>query len=295
VLTPLTRLKPDVLAAVERPLVEFARKATPQELRRAVAHALARFTSEKEQSDDDQDDYEQRRLHATRGIHGNGLGDWQLHPVGHETVMTAIHALSKPIPGDDRTPAQRRADALVTLAEHYLRGGEAPTSGGVKPHVSVVVRSDTLQSRPGSPAADYAYGSTSSAGWARRAACDATVSRVVTGPAGEILDSGRATRTFTAAQLRAIIVRDRHCIWPGCDTPAGWCDAHHRRYWADGGPTSVDNGTLLCGRHHDRVHLYGHAIIPGPGRYSIDLRPGSDPRWHGPPRAPTQPAPQTSD
>jgi hypothetical protein len=284
VMTALTRLSDDIRADVEPHLVDFARRATPQELRRAVDHTLHRFTSAKDQAGDDQDDYAQRRLHATRGIHGNGLGDWQLHPVGHETVMTAIHALSKPIPGDDRTAAQRRADALITLAEHYLNAGHAPTRGGVKPHVTVVVGHDTLQGTPGSPAAEYTYGTTASSLWARRTACDATISRIITNPTGDILDAGRATRTFTAAQLRAIIARDNHCIWPGCDTPPGWCDAHHRIHWANGGPTSVTNGTLLCGRHHDRVHLHGHAIIQGPGRYQVDLRPGTDPHWHGPPQ-----------
>jgi hypothetical protein len=101
--------------------------------------------------------------------------------------------------------------------------------------------------------------------------------------ASEVLDAGRATRTFTAAQVRSIVARDVHCIWPGCDIPAAWAEAHHVWHWADGGPTSVDNGVLLCGRHHDRVHLFGHAIVKLPsGRYTVDLRPASDPRWKGP-------------
>jgi hypothetical protein len=128
-----------------------------------------------------------------------------------------------------------------------------------------------------------AYGAVISVTWARRFLCDAAVSRIVFDAAGDILDSGRTTRTFTAAQVRAIVARDRNCVWPGCDAPAAWCEAHHRWHWADGGPTSVDNGVLLCGRHHDRVHLFGHAIVKKPdGRYTVDLRPASDPRWQGP-------------
>jgi hypothetical protein len=42
----------------------------------------------------------------------------------------------------------------------------------------------------------------------------------------------------------------------------------------------VDNGALLCGRHHDRVHNGHHAIVKTThGRYVVDLRPGSDPTW----------------
>lgn len=283
-ITSLRRSLDDAtLADVEPHLVEFARRSTPQELRRAVEHVRARFTPAHDQAADDQDDYEQRMLHATTGVHGNGLGQWQLHPVGHETVMTAIHALSKPQPGDDRTAAQRRADALVTLAEIAMRSGELPSVGGVKPHTTVVVALETLLRLPGAPAADFRHGATSSAEWARRLACDSDVARVVMSPVGEVLDSGRSTRTFSAAQTRAVVARDGHCIWPGCDAPAGWTDLHHVTHWADGGRTSVDNATLLCGRHHDRVHLYGHAIIRGPGRYRVDLRPGTDGNWHGPP------------
>ena len=96
-----------------------------------------------------------------------------------------------------------------------------------------------------------------------------------------MLDTGRATRTFTAAQTRAITARDRHCVWPGCDTPPGWCETHHQVHWVDGGPTSVDNGVLLCGRHHDRIHLHGHAITTDPttGRRTINPQPKSDPTW----------------
>ena len=133
---------------------------------------------------------------------------------------------------------------------------------------------------PGAPAADYAFGATTSAEWARRFACDAAISRIVIGPASEILDAGRATRTFTAAQTRAIVARDRHCIWTGCDAPPGWCDAHHIHHWADLGDTDIDNGVLLCGRHHDRVHTNHHAIVKNPdGHYTVDPTPGSDPTW----------------
>jgi hypothetical protein len=110
---------------------------------------------------------------------------------------------------------------------------------------------------------------------------DAAISRIISGPLSEILDAGRTTRTFTAAQRRAIVIRDQHCIWPGCDAPPAWCDAHHIVHWADGGPTSVDNGVLLCGRHHDRLHHHGHAIVKDPdtGQYKVHPIPGTDPNW----------------
>ena len=40
----------------------------------------------------------------------------------------------------------------------------------------------------------------------------------------------------------------------GCTIPAPWCEAHHITYWSHGGPTSTDNGTLLCSHHHHLIH-----------------------------------------
>jgi uncharacterized protein DUF222 len=213
------------------------------------------------------------------------VGSFTLHPAGMELFLTALNACSTFECNDTRTPEQRRADALLTMAELALRGGTLPETGGVKPHVSVIANLDTLTGADGAPAADYAYGATSSGEWARRFGCDASVARVVFAPDGAILDAGRSTRTFTAAQRRAVIVRDRHCIWPGCDAPPAWCDAHHVRHWAHGGSSDVTNAALLCGRHHDRVHAHGHAIIKTTsGPYDVDLRPGSDSSWQGHPR-----------
>jgi hypothetical protein len=272
-----------VMGAVEPHLVDAAGWKNPTELRRVTAHVLHAHGRENA-ARSEQDDYQARSLHASRTIAGMGIGTFTLHPAGMETVLTALHALSAPFTGDDRSPAQRRADALVTMAELALRCGELPVTGGVKPHVSVHVTLPSITGQPGAPGADYGYGTTTSAEWARRYACDASIARIVFAPDGSILDAGRSTRTFTAAQTRAIVARDHGCIWPGCDAPAAWCDAHHIVHWAHGGHTAVTNGALLCGRHHDRVHVHGYAIITtNSGPYQVHLLPHTDPNWHGHP------------
>lgn len=53
----------------------------------------------------------------------------------------------------------------------------------------------------------------------------------------------------------ALAARDIGCIIPGCGAPLEWCDAHHVIPWANGGPTTLDNLALLCGRHHTAVPL----------------------------------------
>ncbi|MBA3780726.1 MAG: HNH endonuclease, partial [Nocardioides sp.] len=49
-------------------------------------------------------------------------------------------------------------------------------------------------------------------------------------------------------------LRDRGCTADGCDMPPGLCHAHHDVPWSHGGPTSLDNGRLLCHRHHRLAH-----------------------------------------
>ena len=100
---------------------------------------------------------------------------------------------------------------------------------------------------------------------ARRLACDAGVVRILTDPAGLPLDVGQEQRTAPAAIRRALEQRDGHCVFTGCTTPAAWCDVHHVIHWAHGGPTSCENGALLCERHHTAVHEGGFTIARDPG------------------------------
>ena len=303
VIAGLRRVLTDfALGKVEKHLVAIARERNPNDLRRATAHVKDAYAPERGVKDE-QDAHQDRSLSMDTTLDGTGVGRWILPPASQETVATAIHAASAPEANDTRSADQRRADGLVTIAEIALRSGELPVTGGVKPHVTLVVPAEVItepmHARPlpvelfsdlDAIEADLrrrvvqtGFGNSISPTWARRFLCDAAVSRIVMTATSEILDAGRSTRTFTAAQIRAIVARDQHCIWPGCDTPAAWCEAHHIHHWADGGHTSVDNGALLCGRHHDRVHLYGHAIIKKPsGRYTVDLRPGTDRWWVGP-------------
>ncbi len=114
----------------------------------------------------------------------------------------------------------------------------------------------------------------------RQLACDADLIPIVFGSEGEVLDVGRAVRLFTRAQRRALWHRDRGCTYPGCDVPAGWCQAHHLVHWVDGGPSDLQHAALLCPRHHTQVHdqrLTGTVHPPDEHGRSVtwDLAPGS--------------------
>ena len=80
---------------------------------------------------------------------------------------------------------------------------------------------------------------------------------IVVGPEGEPLSVGRARRTIPAPMRRAIMQRDQHCRFPGCDRPVAWTDGHHLAHWIDGGPTALWNVWLLCRlcrRRHKRYY-----------------------------------------
>ncbi len=87
-----------------------------------------------------------------------------------------------------------------------------------------------------------------------RELCDTTVQRLIVGPDSQPLDIGRATRTIPAQLRTALHVRDRGCVFPACDRPPGWTEAHHIRPWAAGGETSLQNLALLCSMHHHLIH-----------------------------------------
>lgn len=57
-------------------------------------------------------------------------------------------------------------------------------------------------------------------------------------------------RFATPTQMTLLKARDRGCSFPDCDIPVGWCEAHHMHAHRHGGPTDLNNLTLLCRFHH---------------------------------------------
>jgi hypothetical protein len=88
--------------------------------------------------------FEQRALTLT-DIGGMVAIRGQLDPEGGAAVREALDALMRPpAPDDDRTPTQRRADALVDLARGALARGTLPTAGGRRPQIGILITPDTL-------------------------------------------------------------------------------------------------------------------------------------------------------
>jgi hypothetical protein len=214
-----------------------------------------------------------------------------LDPLGAEAVHAALEAvMNGHRPADDRRPhAERQGDALVELARQLLASGRLPEVRGERPQVRVTI--DLMALCADRNAVGVAGGELSFAGpitpeTARRIACDSSVVRVITGPDGLPLDVGRAQRTASAAIRRAVEARDGHCVFAGCSAPPGWCDVHHVVHRAHGGPTSCDNGALVCERHHTAVHEGGFRLAREAGSAAWQTyRPdGTEIRPRGPTR-----------
>jgi hypothetical protein len=71
-------------------------------------------------------------------------------------------------------------------------------------------------------------------------------------------------------------IRDRGCVAPGCDYAPFACQGHHSVItWADGGPTDLDNGALLCDFHHHQVHRQHWQVILAANGYPALIPPKS--------------------
>ncbi len=159
----------------------------------------------------------------------------------------------------DVSAPRRRADALVDICRYFLDNQQAKTGGRHRPHLNIVVKAETIGTQY--VEAEFAEtGMRLDSPTLNRLLCDCAIHRVIVNPDGTILDYGRSTRTPPVNLYNAVVVRDRHCRYPGCDRPARWSEAHHVVPWEKQGPTSIHNLVLLCSKHHHQIHLPGWRV-----------------------------------
>jgi len=270
-------IDPAVVAAAEPELLAAAAECDPVTLGRALTHVRHRLAPEVVVRDE-QAQRERCALHLSKSWQGMfRLDSWLSGELG-AGFTAALHARMRPTgPDDTRTVAQRRYDAFELLIREALDSGRLPETNGRKPHLQITVDLTTLQRLPGAPAADLAWAGPISGEAARRIACDAMVTRIITAGRSQILDVGRTTRVIPLPLRIALEVRDRGCVADGCSIPADYCDAHHVVHWLDLGETCLDNCCLLCPRHHTLYHE---------GRFTIHQRPDGSWQTRPPPLAP---------
>ena len=153
-----------------------------------------------------------------------------------------------PSPGDlARRAGPRGADALVEMA---ARSRSTPADARrPAPLFSVFVGYETRHGRICELAEGLALAPGSLVPWLE----SADIERAVFTPAGRVEVSATA-RLFTGATRRAIALRDRRCAHPYCDEPVDRCQVDHVVPVAEGGPTTQDNGRLLCAFHNRLRH-----------------------------------------
>ena len=169
-----------------------------------------------------------------------------------EAAVSALGALEPP-----RSTA---VEALLEVAQASLDASGEP---GVTQARLVVHVDAAALTADGEGRCELADGPVVSPETARRLGCDAELVAQVERD-GLPLSVGRARRTVPPALRRLLEARDAStCCFPGCERRRH-LQAHHRRHWAQGGQTSLDNLVLLCFHHHRLVHDGGYTIEPDP-------------------------------
>ena len=175
-----------------------------------------------------------------------------------EKFLSMIDERSGPRPEPDgaddrRGVGERRADALELLLDQAAIGAAMTQAGAPRTQVLVTIPAD------GTDPARLPWVGAVTASTARRLSCDGGVAEIVLDDEGVPLRMGTTKRPFPHHLRQAIIVRDVCCV--KCGAPAAHTQVHHIVHWADGGPTDLDNGCILCQRCHTQVHHHGWHVV----------------------------------
>ena len=254
----LDQLPTETITQAQQLMIDFAATHNSAELRRLTGHllevlapdtaeALEAARLEREQRLAQRN----RQLTFTPDHHGSILIKGSLPTIVAEPLIRIVEAYAAAQKraldpnAEYLTPAMRRADGLLAMVNHHTRQASAPTHGGDRPRISVILNYDKLQKT----AHDHGLltgtlagtGEPVPAGILRQLLCDADLLPVVLGGPSQILDIGQAQRFVTTAQRHALEVRDGGCAFPGCDKPPQDCHAHHIIPWWQDGPTNLSN------------------------------------------------------
>jgi len=268
----------DRVDSAQLDLVVHAQRLTFRELKMVAAHVVevvdpdgADATLGQQLEDDEARARQQATFRASRGADGVARYSGRMPNLCLDQLTTALEAIAAPrrnlveqaasvtqvATGADGTSfdqlpyATRMGQAFCDLVAH-LPTTELPQHGVA--NATLVITLDEQQLRTGLGVVTLSTGDEISAGEARRLACNAGLLPAVLDGQSRVLDLGRSKRLFDRHQRLALVIRDRGCVFPGCDRPPAWTEAHHLEPWSRGGATDVGNGCLLCCFHHHLVH-----------------------------------------
>ncbi|MFC7428083.1 HNH endonuclease signature motif containing protein [Nocardia tengchongensis] len=263
----LVNASDELLATVEPRIAAYAEHAEPQRVRRTLRRWLleadpAGQAARRKSAEAD------RYVKVTAAEDGTALLEAVLPAAGGQTVYERLREMASTqcCGQDPRTTGQRRADALIALADGTGRlacrcghstcprsdSGQS-TPAVRKALVQVGVSAETLAGLQDNPALLAGFG-----------AIDADLARQIARHAhfDIITDTDRPTadaaalryrpRARVAARVRAL---DGTCRAPGCSVPAAATDLDHQDRFdhttpESGGPTTEANLGCRCRRHH---------------------------------------------
>jgi hypothetical protein len=243
-------------AEFEDAFLAVAEAGSPKDVATVAQHWRDALDAERQSEDSlAAQQYESRHLDMSetldRRLYLNGFADGETGSVISRAVDNEVEAQRHA--NDDRTPGQLRIDALAAICERDL---DRLPLGSNRPHVGVIGDVGTVMSdHVGLAETDTGVRLAPEA--LRRIACDAFVSTAAVDANSAVLDMGRAVRSFTPAQRRAISIQYPSCAFPGCAIPTSRCRMHHLDWWDDDGPTDLGNGIPLCRHHHHLPHELG--------------------------------------
>jgi 5-methylcytosine-specific restriction endonuclease McrA len=202
---------------------------------------------------------------AIVGICGDYLGGRAAEAGNPDTYQVVIHAGTGAITGSE--------DPGVS-AETQLAPDAPPTTALAAVKETVPLLAFPV-SHPAHPARCHVEdGLALSPATAQMIACNATISTMLHGASGNVLNIGRRTRRAPAALRRAARERDKYrCRFPGCESRR--VDLHHVVFWANGGQTKLENLICLCKRHHTIVHDKGIIIATTGGGFAFCMADGT--------------------
>lgn len=257
----------DQIAHAEQTLIAHARLFDPREFRRIARHLVECFDPDGVLTDEAGHEA-RRRVQLHRAKDGSWRLEGHLTPSLGQQWATILDPLTRrqddPATPDLRTVEERRHDALADIAGRLLRAGGLPDTGGAPATVIITVDHATLATGKGSGA--FADGSPVSVRAIAELADQADILTVVRDSrTGAVLSAGRTRRLASLTQTLALHARDKGCSFPGCHRTPEWCQRHHVISWIDGGPTDLDNLTLVCHYHHHNFARLGWscAIVDG--------------------------------
>ncbi|MET4165272.1 MULTISPECIES: HNH endonuclease [Gordonia] len=176
--------------------------------------------------------------------------------------MIDERACPRPEPdgADDRRSAeQRRADAFELILDQAALGATLDSVGSPRTQLLVTIPAT------GADPASLPWTGTVSEAVAKQVSCDGSLTEIVLDGEGVPLQMGHTHRLYPPHLRKAVIVRDQCCV--KCGAPPSHTQVHHIAHWADGGPTDLDNGCLLCQRCHTQVHHHGWDVVMGFDRH----------------------------